>query len=146
MSSAPSEHPQVRRAEAAEDPGRAPPSEGTRRPISRSWRACEQIWLPWDRCSTFKRKPTTSRPSWTQHGGAAAGHARESAPSGPLESRFVSRNRARALAEDLGWGDVTTESVLPAGLAATATLLAKSPTVLAGLDIAKEALARPAAR
>ena len=59
-------------------------------------------------------------------------------PFGPLDPASYRETVRRALAEDLGWGDVTTESVLPAGLAATATLLAKSPTVLAGLDIAEE--------
>lgn len=59
-------------------------------------------------------------------------------PFGPLDPSTYRETVRRALAEDLGWGDVTTEAVVPTGLRATATLLAKSPTVLAGLDIAEE--------
>jgi nicotinate-nucleotide pyrophosphorylase (carboxylating) len=45
----------------------------------------------------------------------------------------------RALAEDLGWGDVTTEATVPAGLRARGIILAKSDCVIAGLDVAAEA-------
>ena len=45
----------------------------------------------------------------------------------------------RALAEDFGWGDVTTEGVIDATQKARAIILAKSPCVIAGLDIASEA-------
>ena len=45
----------------------------------------------------------------------------------------------RALAEDLGWGDVTTEATVPADLRARGVILAKSPCVIAGLDVAAEA-------
>src|SRR5436189_177258 len=44
----------------------------------------------------------------------------------------------RALAEDLGSGDVTTRAIVPPDERAEATLLAKSPLVLAGLDVATE--------
>jgi nicotinate-nucleotide pyrophosphorylase (carboxylating) len=44
----------------------------------------------------------------------------------------------RAITEDVGPGDVTTWAVVPPTAMATATLLAKSPCVLAGLDIARE--------
>jgi nicotinate-nucleotide pyrophosphorylase (carboxylating) len=44
----------------------------------------------------------------------------------------------RALAEDLGWGDVTTEATVPADLRAKGVILAKSSFVLAGLDVAAE--------
>jgi len=44
----------------------------------------------------------------------------------------------RALAEDLGWGDVTTEATVSADLRAKGVILAKSPCVLAGLDVAAE--------
>jgi nicotinate-nucleotide pyrophosphorylase (carboxylating) len=60
-------------------------------------------------------------------------------PFGPLDPSTYRETVRRALAEDLGWGDVTTESTVPPDLFATAILLAKSPTVLAGLDIAEEA-------
>jgi len=44
----------------------------------------------------------------------------------------------RALAEDLGWGDVTTEATVPAELRASGIILAKSSCVIAGLDVAAE--------
>ena len=43
---------------------------------------------------------------------------------------------SRALAEDLGSGDVTTRAIVPPDQRAHATLLAKSPLVLSGLDVA----------
>ena len=45
----------------------------------------------------------------------------------------------RALAEDIGAGDVTTDATVPAEARARGTLLAKSPLVVAGLDVAAEA-------
>jgi len=42
----------------------------------------------------------------------------------------------RALAEDVGDGDVTTEATVPSGAAGRGVLLAKSSLVLAGLDVA----------
>jgi nicotinate-nucleotide pyrophosphorylase (carboxylating) len=45
----------------------------------------------------------------------------------------------RALAEDFGWGDVTTEGVIDRDQKARAVILAKSRCVLAGLDVASEA-------
>jgi nicotinate-nucleotide pyrophosphorylase (carboxylating) len=44
----------------------------------------------------------------------------------------------RALAEDLGWGDVTTEATVPSDLRAKGIILAKSSCVIAGLDVAAE--------
>jgi nicotinate-nucleotide pyrophosphorylase (carboxylating) len=43
----------------------------------------------------------------------------------------------RALAEDVGPGDVTTEATVPPGLRGRGILLAKQPLVVAGLDIAR---------
>lgn len=45
----------------------------------------------------------------------------------------------RALAEDLGWGDVTTSAVVPADARAEGVLVFREPGVLAGLDAALEA-------
>ena len=42
-----------------------------------------------------------------------------------------------ALAEDIGGGDITSESLIPANLQATTTVLAKADGVLAGIDLAK---------
>ena len=44
----------------------------------------------------------------------------------------------RAIAEDLGVGDITTEAIVSGDVLARGVLLAKSPCVLAGLDIARE--------
>jgi nicotinate-nucleotide pyrophosphorylase (carboxylating) len=45
---------------------------------------------------------------------------------------------ARALAEDLGSGDITTRAIVPSAVCATAVLLAKSSCVIAGLPVAEE--------
>ena len=57
-------------------------------------------------------------------------------PLDPSVYRGIVRN---ALAEDIGAGDVTTRAVIGDGQRARAVLLAKSPCVIAGLDIASEA-------
>ncbi len=49
---------------------------------------------------------------------------------------------ARALAEDLGSGDVTAAAVVPLGTGAEAGLIQKQPGVLFGLDAAREAFAQ----
>ncbi len=46
---------------------------------------------------------------------------------------------ARALAEDLGAGDVTSEAVVPADATATARIVQKQPGVVFGLEVAAEA-------
>ena len=46
-----------------------------------------------------------------------------------------------ALAEDLLGGDVTTSATVPANAQAHATLLAKAPGVISGLDVAREVFA-----
>ena len=43
-----------------------------------------------------------------------------------------------ALLEDVGHGDVTTESTVPAGLQGTARIVAKQPLVVCGHDVAAE--------
>jgi nicotinate-nucleotide pyrophosphorylase (carboxylating) len=48
----------------------------------------------------------------------------------------------RALAEDVGAGDVTTEAIVPADRAASARLIARSACVIAGLDLAREVFAQ----
>ena len=42
-----------------------------------------------------------------------------------------------ALIEDVGAGDITTESCIPEDARSVAVLLAKSPGVIAGLDLAR---------
>jgi nicotinate-nucleotide pyrophosphorylase (carboxylating) len=59
-------------------------------------------------------------------------------PFQPLDPALYREVVRRALAEDLGWGDVTTEAIVPPELRAKGVILAKSPCVLAGLDVAAE--------
>ena len=60
-------------------------------------------------------------------------------PFEPLEPGVYRELVRRALAEDFGWGDITTETTIDPGQKARAVLLAKSRCVIAGLDIACEA-------
>ena len=59
-------------------------------------------------------------------------------PFEPLDPGLYRELVRRALAEDLGWGDVTTEAVIGRDQRARAILLAKSPCVVAGLEVAFE--------
>jgi len=43
----------------------------------------------------------------------------------------------RTLAEDLGWGDVTTEAIIPAELTGKASMMAKARGMLAGIEVAR---------
>ncbi len=52
---------------------------------------------------------------------------------------------ARALAEDLGAGDVTSEAVVPVDAVATARIVQKQPGVLFGLEVAAEAFTQAGA-
>ena len=60
-------------------------------------------------------------------------------PFSPLSASQYREAVRRALAEDLGWGDVTTEATVPADLRGKGVVLAKADCVLAGLDVAAEA-------
>ena len=62
-----------------------------------------------------------------------------SVPFAPLDPALYRETVRRALAEDLGWGDVTTEATVDAFLHARGIILAKSDCVIAGLDVAAEA-------
>ena len=50
---------------------------------------------------------------------------------------------ARALAEDLGPGDVTSQAIVPSHAQARARIVQKEPGVVFGLDVAAEAFAQP---
>ena len=63
----------------------------------------------------------------------------KSVPFAPPEPAIYRETVRRALAEDLGWGDVTTEGTVNAEQRAKGTILAKSACVIAGLDVAAEA-------
>lgn len=60
-------------------------------------------------------------------------------PFGPLDPALYREIVRRALAEDLGWGDVTTEATVRADQRARGILLVKSPCVIAGIQVAEEA-------
>lgn len=57
----------------------------------------------------------------------------------PLDPALYREAVRRALAEDLGWGDVTTEATVDAAMPAEGIIVAKSDCVIAGLDVAAEA-------
>lgn len=59
-------------------------------------------------------------------------------PFQPLDPALYREVVRRALAEDLGWGDVTTEATVPSDLRARGVILAKSSCIIAGLDVAAE--------
>jgi nicotinate-nucleotide pyrophosphorylase (carboxylating) len=61
-----------------------------------------------------------------------------SVPFAPLDPGLYREAVRRALAEDLGWGDVTTEITVDPALHARGVILAKSDCVIAGLDVAAE--------
>jgi nicotinate-nucleotide pyrophosphorylase (carboxylating) len=63
----------------------------------------------------------------------------KSIPFEPLDSSIYRAVVRRALAEDLGWGDVTTEAIVTPEVRARGVIVVKSPCVLAGIDIAAEA-------
>ena len=60
-------------------------------------------------------------------------------PFEPLDPGLYRELVRRALAEDFGWGDVTTETIVDRKQKARGVITAKSPCVLAGLDVAGEA-------
>jgi nicotinate-nucleotide pyrophosphorylase (carboxylating) len=60
-------------------------------------------------------------------------------PFEPLDPGHYRELVRRALAEDLGWGDVTTDATIDADQRARGVILCKSECVLAGLDVACEA-------
>jgi nicotinate-nucleotide pyrophosphorylase (carboxylating) len=60
-------------------------------------------------------------------------------PFEPLDPGLFRELVRRALAEDFGWGDVTTEGVIDRDQKARAVIVAKSPCVIAGMDVALEA-------
>jgi nicotinate-nucleotide pyrophosphorylase (carboxylating) len=56
-----------------------------------------------------------------------------------LDPSLVADLVTRALAEDVGPGDVTTQATVPAGARAVATITQKAPGVVFGLDLAEQA-------
>jgi nicotinate-nucleotide pyrophosphorylase (carboxylating) len=60
-------------------------------------------------------------------------------PFQPMDPALYREVVRRALAEDLGWGDVTTDAIVPGELRARGVLLCKCECVIAGIDVAAEA-------
>lgn len=60
-------------------------------------------------------------------------------PFEPLDPGDYRELVRRALAEDIGWGDVTTNELVPGEAMARGIFLAKAPCTVAGLDVAAEA-------
>jgi nicotinate-nucleotide pyrophosphorylase (carboxylating) len=60
-------------------------------------------------------------------------------PFEPLDPSVYRGIVRRALAEDLGWGDVTTDATIDPSARGRGVILVKVPCVLAGLDVAAEA-------
>ena len=60
-------------------------------------------------------------------------------PFEPLDPGVYRELVRRALAEDFGWGDVTTETIIDREQKARGAIVAKSTCVMAGIDIAMEA-------
>ena len=56
-----------------------------------------------------------------------------------MDRELIRETVARALAEDVGGGDVTTEATVPADARATAVISQKEPGVIFGLEVAEEA-------
>jgi nicotinate-nucleotide pyrophosphorylase (carboxylating) len=63
----------------------------------------------------------------------------KSVPFAPLDPALYREVVRRALAEDLGWGDVTTEATVRPDQRARGIILVKSPCVIAGIQVAEEA-------
>jgi nicotinate-nucleotide pyrophosphorylase (carboxylating) len=59
-------------------------------------------------------------------------------PFAPLDPALYRETVRRALAEDLGWGDVTTDATVDADLKARGVILAKASCIVAGVDVAAE--------
>ena len=62
----------------------------------------------------------------------------KSVPFEPLDPGAYREVVRRALAEDLGWGDITTEATVDDTLKARGQIIAKCDCVIAGLDVAAE--------
>jgi nicotinate-nucleotide pyrophosphorylase (carboxylating) len=60
----------------------------------------------------------------------------------PLEHHYVADVVARALAEDIGAGDLTTQATVPDGTRARATITQKEAGVIFGVQVAQEAFAQ----
>lgn len=65
--------------------------------------------------------------------------ARDPYPRDAVDPQLIRDTVARALAEDVGRGDVTTEAIVPTDARARALISQKAPGVIFGLEVAEEA-------
>ena len=63
---------------------------------------------------------------------------RSEANGAPIPDRAIRQAVCRALAEDIGPGDITTESVIPVDARLQAVVVYREPAVVAGLPVARE--------
>jgi len=63
----------------------------------------------------------------------------KSIPFQPIDPSLYRETVRRALAEDLGWGDVTTEATVGPDVRGRGVIVVKAACVIAGLDVAAEA-------
>ena len=64
----------------------------------------------------------------------------------PLPSELIQNFVRAALAEDIGAGDITTESAIPAEARAEASIIAKEPCIVAGMPLAEAVFTELGAR
>ena len=67
-------------------------------------------------------------------------------PFEPLDPGMYRELVRRALAEDFGWGDVTTETIIDREQKARGVIVAKATCVIAGIDIAADAFRQHTSR
>ena len=63
--------------------------------------------------------------------------ASETALGSDLPLAAVRRAVGAALAEDVGWGDVTSDALVPPELLASAVMVARQAGIVAGLPVAR---------
>ena len=63
-----------------------------------------------------------------------------------IDDQLIQQHVQRALAEDIGTGDVTTNALLPAEALGSATIVARESLIVCGTALAKEAFAQLAGR
>src|SRR5690348_9266471 len=59
---------------------------------------------------------------------------------GRLSPQVIEESVRRALREDAPWGDITSESLIPANARLSAKLVAREPGVLSGVDVFSAAM------
>ena len=116
----------LRRAGAGDDDADAPATKST----GRRFRAMSSRATTWRRPASCSTRNASRSPS---------SHRRPMPdPLDPSDYRDLVR---RALAEDVGPGDITTAAIVPADAGLEAGIVAKRECVLAGMDVARDVFA-----